>query len=125
MNAIFRKFPVASRFVLAIVLGALAIVLGGMIVTPSIKQYFPFTSTLLLIVVTWIMYRTDNQPLKTIGLDITVRNIGFLLMGLVIGIVALGIEIYLRTLYTGETWHLNAIVNTVNWSQHVSLSYAL
>ena len=114
MNTILRRFSVLSRFVLAIVLGALAIILSGMIVIPFIRQCFPFTITILLIIATWIMYRTDNQTLKLIGLDITGRNIGFLLLGLAIGIVALGVENYLRTLYIGEAWPFNSMVNTVN-----------
>ncbi|MEO5563735.1 MAG: CPBP family intramembrane glutamic endopeptidase [Chitinophagaceae bacterium] len=107
MKKIFFRFPLLSRFVLAITLGMLALIASGLITTPFLKNYFPFIDVILLTIVTWIMYKIDNQSLRAIGLNITFRHIGFLILGTLIGIIAFGVVTYLRTLYTGEIWHIN------------------
>jgi len=54
--------------------------------------------------------------LRALGLNITIRHFLFLALGLVLGIAALGLETYLRTLYTGEHWNIHfAIASAPVW----------
>lgn len=108
----FQKFPVLSRFTLAVILGIAAIAASGFVYghTP-IQRYFPFIDVLLLTGATWVLYRTDGQSLKTIGLNLSLRNTGFLFLGLLIGMAAVGVSNGLRSLYTGEVWHLSSAVD--------------
>ncbi|HSC52816.1 MAG TPA: CPBP family intramembrane glutamic endopeptidase [Phnomibacter sp.] len=118
MKNLFLRFPIASRFILAVVLSISALILSGIIETASLKKYFPFTGTILFILVNWILYKTENKTLKEIGLNLTFRNLTFLLLGLLIGVVALGIQTYFRTLYTGEQWNISTVINTtILWKQ--------
>jgi hypothetical protein len=108
MKRLYLKFPTTARFLLAILLGILALVLTGLIhkLLPV-----PFIDVALLIIATWILYRTDGKSLSAPGLNITIRHFLFLIVGLAIGIVALGLETLLRTLYTGEHWNINSSFN--------------
>ena len=54
------------------------------------------------------MYRTDHQSLREIGLNWNIRHLAFLIGGLAGGILALGFYSYLRSLWSGEHWHLSA-----------------
>jgi membrane protease YdiL (CAAX protease family) len=114
MKKWIQKFPVLSRFVLALLLGGAAIVTSGFVYghTP-IQRYFPFVDVLLLIGATWVLYRTDKQSLKTIGLNLSLRNTGFLFLGLLVGIVAVAGSHGLRSLYTGEAWHLGTAIDGI------------
>src|SRR5215831_16425697 len=108
MKDIFVRFPVISRFLLAILLGCGALILTGVI---SKFLPIPFIDVTLLIIVTWLMYKTDGKSLREIGLNITTKHLFFLLLGLVIGLAALGIESFIRTIYTGEHWFINPSVD--------------
>jgi membrane protease YdiL (CAAX protease family) len=101
MKGIYLRFPTASRFLLAIILGVTALVLTGLI---SKLLPIPFIDVTLLTIATWCLYRLDGKSLKALGLNITTKHFLFLVLGLVIGIAALGIENFVRTIYTGEHW---------------------
>lgn len=114
MKKIFRRFPFLFRIVLAVLLGFAAVVLSGLVYKfLPIKSYFPFVGEALLIGVTWILYRTDGENLSAIGLQPSLRNLTFLFIGLFIGISAFFVVTWLRTLYTGEAWHLSSTVDAV------------
>jgi membrane protease YdiL (CAAX protease family) len=119
MKALFNKYPISSRFVLAIGLFALSLVVSTLIDEPFLKQYFPYTSAILLGVVTWLLFKTDKKSLTAIGLDVSLRNISFLLLGLLIGTIALLGAKYARVLYAGESF---AIADSINYS---TILYAL
>ncbi len=119
MKALLKKYPTGLRFVLAILLFALALILSGIIDRPFLKQYFPFTSVILLGIATWLLFKTDNKSLRAIGLNLSLRNISFLPLGLFIGAIALLGAKYARALYTGESL---AISESVNYS---TILYAL
>ena len=108
MKRLFLRFPTAARFLLAILLGVSALVLTGLIhkVLP-----IPFIDVTLLAIATWILSRTDGKSLRALGLNVTVKHFFFLILGLVIGVVALGLETLLRTIYTREHWNINSSVN--------------
>jgi len=108
MKRLYLKFPATARFLLAILLGIAALVLTGVI-----HQFLPipFVDVTLLTIVTWILYRTDGKSLKALGLNITTMHFFLLILGLVIGVVALGLETLVRTIYTGEHWNINSSVD--------------
>jgi len=108
MHRLFVKYPTAARFLLAILLGISALVLTGLIhkILPV-----PFIDVFLLTIATWLLYRMDGKSLTALGLNITIKHFLFLILGLVIGVVALGLETLLRTIYTGEHWNFNSSVD--------------
>jgi membrane protease YdiL (CAAX protease family) len=108
MRQLFLKFPTTARFLLALLLGISALVLAGLF-----HKFLPipFIDVALLTIATWIMYRMDGKSLKALGLNITIHHFFFLILGLVIGVFALGLETLLRTIYTGEHWNINRSVN--------------
>ena len=110
MNAIFKKYPVVSRFLLAIILFGFSLFVTEFIQIDLIKKYFPFVSVILLTISTWFLYKTENKTLKAIGLNLSFRNIGFLFLGLAIGAAALGLQKYITSFYTGEKWTVNPSV---------------
>lgn len=106
MKTLVVKYPTISRFLLAIILYACALIFSGIIDTPFLKRYFPFTSVILLVIVTWILFRTDNKSIKDIGLNLTFRTVSFLPLGIIIGAVAFVLAKFCRGLYIGESFEL-------------------
>ena len=116
---VLRKYSVITRFVLAILLFALALVISVIIDNPMLKEYFPYTSAILLGLATWILYKTENKSLKAIGLDWTIKHLYFLPLGLIIGALALLVAKYVRTIITGESIVMSTSVD------YSSMLYAL
>ncbi len=106
MKSLLIKYPVFFRFIGAIMLFTLALIVSGFIDRPILKRYFPFTSVILLLLVTTLLFRWDNKSLKAIGLNISYRNLSFLPLGILIGAFAFMIAKYFRGLYTGESFEL-------------------
>ena len=100
-----------SRFVLAILLFALALILSTVIDTAFLKQYFPYVSSIFLLIATWFLFKTDNKSLKAIGLNLGLKNISFLPLGVLIGALALLAAKYARALYTGESFAISESIN--------------
>lgn len=86
MKGIYLRFPTASRYLLAIILGVTALVLTGLI---SKLLPIPFIDVILLTIATWCLYRLDGKSLKALGLNSTTKHFLFLVLGLVIGIAAI------------------------------------
>ncbi len=110
MKLFLLKYPVGTRLVLAVILFGCSLLVTGFIQIDLVKKYFPFVSVILLTISTWFLYKTEGKSLKTIGLNISFRNIGFLLLGLAIGVAALGLQKYISSFYTGEKWTINPSV---------------
>lgn len=108
MKKILSRFPTVSRFILAGILFVLALILADIV---GNYIHFPYAGCLLLILATWILYRSESETLKEIGLNLQLRNISFILLGLLLGIFAFAISTYARTIYTGERWHVNPSIN--------------
>jgi len=104
MKTLFAKYPTSSRLILSLILYGVALFLSGWIDTPFLKRYFPFTSVTLLIIATWLLFKTDNKSLSELGLNLSLKNIKFLPLGIVIGALAFILARYFRGLYTGETF---------------------
>lgn len=111
MKTIIQKYPIIYRYILALVLFGFALFISGLINKGIVKQYFPFASTIGLLIATSILYRTAKKSLSDIGLNLTFRNVGFLPLGILIGAVAFLIAKYFRGLYTGETFELSTTIH--------------
>ncbi len=109
MKSLLLKYPVFFRFVGAIMLFTLALIVSGFIDRPILKTYFPFTSVILLLLATALLFKWDNKSLKAIGLNVTLKNLSFLPLGIIIGAFAFMIAKYLRGIYTGELFELTTV----------------
>jgi len=107
MKTLFAKYPITSRLILSVILYGLALFVSGLIDTPFLKRYFPFASAILLIVVTWLLFKTDKKSLKNIGLNLSFRNISFLPLGIVLGALAFLVAKLFRGWYTGGNFELS------------------
>jgi len=111
---VVNKYPVASRFVLAILLFGLALFLSGLINRGLVKQYFPFVPCILLFSATWFLYKTEKKSLKAIGLNFSFKNLSFLPLGVLIGVFAFFGAKLSRALYVGETFEITPSINYVS-----------
>lgn len=113
MKKIISKYPTLFRFVLAIILFALALFLSGLINKGDLKAYFPYASAILLGIATRLLYKTEKKSLREIGLNFSLRNSSFLPLGVLIGAITFLAAKYARALYTGESFN---ITETINYS---------
>ena len=123
MKTLFNKFPITSRFILATILFGSSLIISGLINKGSVKEYFPYASSILLFIATWLLFKTDKKTLKAIGLNFNLKNMSFLPLGIFIGAFAfLGAKI-LRSLYSGEAIEIAEYFNykTMLYSLYVIL----
>ena len=123
MKTIVSKYPTLSRFVLAIFLYVFSLFISGIIETPFLKRYFPFTSVILLVLTTWLLFKTDKKSLKDIGLNLSFKTISFLPLGLLIGVVAFVLAKYVRGLYAGET--LEITTSSIHYNEMLYALYII
>jgi membrane protease YdiL (CAAX protease family) len=114
MKTLIHKFPNTSRFIFSITLFGLALFLSGIINKGVVKQYFPFASTICLLIATWILFKFDNKSLHDIGLNFKTRNLIYLPLGILIGATLFLAAKYLRALYTGEIFNVSSEINYTN-----------
>jgi len=105
------KYPVASKFVLAILLFGVALFISGLTNKGFVKQYFPYVSCILLFVATWFLFKTDKLSLKAIGLNFNLKNLSFFPLGVLIGALAFLGAKFLRALYVGESFEISTTIN--------------
>ncbi|EDP72030.1 Abortive infection protein [Flavobacteriales bacterium ALC-1] len=111
MKRLLNKYPSATRMLLALLLFASALILSNVINKGVVKAYFPYTAAILLGVTTWILYKSENKSLSEIGLNLKIRNLLFLPLGILIGAIALLADKYARALYAGEAFVISEVVN--------------
>lgn len=111
MKSLYNKFPTTFKFVLAILLFGLALFVSGITNRGIVKQYIPYMSPVLLFIATWFLYKIDKQSLKALGLNFSLKNISFLPLGVLIGLIALFGAKFFRGLYVGESFELGASIN--------------
>jgi len=111
MKALINKYPITYRYILAIFLFCLALFISGLLNKGFIKQYFPFASTICLLIATWVLFKTDNKSLDYIGLNFKSKNLAYLPLGIAIGAGAFILAKYLRAMYTGETFNISTSIN--------------
>lgn len=114
MKAFIKKHPIIYRFALAILLFGSALFLSGLINKGTIKQYFPYSATIFLLIATWILFKSDKESLNSIGLNFKRKNLAFLPLGIFIGAVAFLIAKYLRAIYSGEVFNISDSLNYQN-----------
>ena len=78
MKTLLKKYPMGSRIVLALVVFGLVLVLSNILNKGVVKEYFPYTSAILLGIATWFLYKSENKSLREIGLNLKLRNLSFL-----------------------------------------------
>jgi membrane protease YdiL (CAAX protease family) len=112
MRKLFLTYPNISRLILGALLILLALILSGLVPNiPHLGEYFPFVGTTLVVIANWFMFRTENRNLSALGFDLKKRNISFLPIGLILGIIAFVTGFYFRTFFTGERWNINHNIN--------------
>lgn len=111
MKSIFQKFPIISKFILALLLFAFSLFISGLINKGVVKQYFPYSATICLLIATYILFKTDNKSLNDIGLNLKRKNLKFLPLGILIGALAFLIAKWLRAIYSGETFNISSEIN--------------
>lgn len=114
MKNLIHKFPVTTRFLLAFSLFGLSLILSGLFNKGAVKEYFPFTSNIFLLITTWVLFKTDNKTLHDIGLNFKIKNLKFLPLGILIGAGVFLLAKYFRALYTGEIINISDTVNYKN-----------
>lgn len=108
LRNLFSNHPFASRVILGIFLFFIAIVLTGIIEgLTGYKKVFPFTGMILLLLATWILYKTEGQNLDELGLKLSYNHTLFFLLGLFISVGAFFIATLLKNLVTGQEVHFN------------------
>jgi membrane protease YdiL (CAAX protease family) len=111
MKTLINKYPITYRYVLAIFLFCLALFISGLVNKGFIKQYFPFASSICLLIATWALLKTDKKSLNDIGLNFKLKNLLFLPLGILIGAIAFIVAKYLRAIYTGEIFNISTSIN--------------
>ncbi len=111
MKKLIHKFPIFSKYLLALLLFGICLILSGLINKGFIKEYFPYTSVILLFIATWWLLKSDKQSLKSIGLNSSLRNWSFLPLGVLIGALCFFGAKYCRAVYLGESIEISESVN--------------
>lgn len=111
MRKLFQAYPNISRLILGALLIGLSLIISGFINIAHLGEYFPFVGTTLVVIATWFMYRTENKNLSELGFDLKKRNLLFLPVGLILGILSFLIDFYAGVLVRGGQWHINHNIN--------------
>ncbi len=111
MKTILNKYPITSKFILAILLFGFSLFLSGLINKGFIKEYFPYSSVILLTIATWYLYKFDKKSLNEIGLNLKLKKLLYLPLGIIIGASVFLLAKYLRAIYLVETFNLNTSIN--------------
>ncbi len=102
-----NRSPNWSRLIFGGVLILLALFLSSLINLPSYLKYILHTGLILLVLVNWFMYRTEGENLSALGFDLKSRNLWFLPLGLLLGLVADALNFFTRTGLNGEVLSFN------------------
>ena len=113
IKPVLNRFPIAYKFVFAIVLFAISLIISTLINQGVVKAFFPYTAVILLGLATYILFEIDNKSLNGIGLNFKLRNISFLLLGILIGALTLLVANFVKCFYTGESF---VVSNSINYS---------
>lgn len=114
MKNLTQKFPITSKIIFAILLFGFSLFISGLINQGVVKQYFPYSASICLLIATYFLFKSDKKHLNEIGLNFKVKNLKFLPLGILIGALVFLIAKYLRAIYTGETFNISAIINYKN-----------
>lgn len=100
---LIKSYPNNSRLLLFVFLILVALFLPDFIgVSKEFQQVFPFVGLILVVLVNWILYRTENKNLNELGFNFKGQNLKLLPIGLLLGILAVLIGYFLKCLLTGD-----------------------
>ena len=111
MQIKINKHSNLVRIIVALLLFAIVFVLSGFTNSGVLKTYFPYLSCLMFVLVTWILFKTENKSLGTIGFTFKFQQLRFLFLGTFLGICVLLLVKYVRCLYLGESLRLSSRIN--------------
>lgn len=111
MKTLIQKFPIISKYILALLLFAFSLFISGLINKGVVKHYFPYSATISLLIATYVLFKTDNKSLNNIGLNFKRKNLKFLPLGILIGAIAFLIAKWLRAIYSGESFNISSEIN--------------
>lgn len=107
MNNPLRAYPNLSRLILGTVLLAAALIGSGFIHLPFVPA-----GLLLVILVTWLMFRTENKNLGALGFNLQPKNLLLIPVGLLLGIGLFLLSFYVATFVVGGSIVRNTDVDT-------------
>ncbi len=107
MKNLFRTYPEWTRLILGAVLIAAALIVSGFIHLP----YIP-AGLLLVILVTWQLFRSEKKDLTALGFDFRPRHLLFIPIGLLLGLLSFLLSFYVGTLVRGD--HI-MVSHTTDW----------
>lgn len=87
----FLTYPNVSRFILGVLLIAAALIGSGFIHIPIVP-----VGMMVVILVTWLMLRSEGRDLSVLGFDLKSRHLVLIPVGLLLGITS-----YLLSFYVG------------------------
>ncbi|WP_405208012.1 CPBP family intramembrane glutamic endopeptidase [Aquimarina sp. LLG6339-5] len=111
MKTLFKKFPTGSKFILALILFAIALFISVLVNKGFVKQYIPYVAPLLLVLATSFLYKREGKLLREIGLHFNFKKIAFLPLGALIGTLTFLVAKYFSALYMGETFEVSTSIN--------------
>jgi membrane protease YdiL (CAAX protease family) len=97
MKNLYITYPNLSRFVTGAILVAAALISSGFINIPVVP-----VGALLVILVTWLMLRSEGKDLRFIGFDLKVRNLLLIPTGLLLGITSFLLSFYVGALVRND-----------------------
>ena len=106
MKKWFRTYLDLSRLVLGAFLLTTALICSGFI-------YIPFVPVgmVLVILVTWLMLRSEGKGLSFLGFDLKVRHLLLIPAGLALGITSYLLSFYVGTLVRGDHIMVSTIID--------------
>lgn len=106
MKSALRKYPNTVTYIFALLLFGIALFISTVLNQGIVKAYFPFTTVILLIFATWLLYKRDHKSLKEIGLDLNIKRLMFLPLGILIAASTFLVAKYVKAILLDETFHL-------------------
>ncbi|WEA00640.1 CPBP family intramembrane glutamic endopeptidase [Mucilaginibacter sp. SJ] len=106
MKKWFRTYPDMSRLILSAFLLATALIGSGFI-----HISFVPVGMVLVILVTWVMLRSEGRDLSFLGFDVKVHHLLLIPAGLVLGITSFLLSFYVGTLVRGDHIMFNRTID--------------
>jgi membrane protease YdiL (CAAX protease family) len=112
MQKFTLKYPIASRYILFLLGLIIAFPISGLItkyieIISRGNFVFPYAMPLLVLLITWGLYRLDGQNLSAIGLNPTVRHLLYFPAGFLFSVIFYSIIIVLISLITGDPLYMS------------------
>lgn len=105
----FHTYPNLSRLILAAFLIAATLIGSGFIHIPFVP-----VGCVLVVLVTWLMLRSENKNLSALGFDLKPRHLLLIPVGLLLGMSSYLLSFCAGVLVRGDHISVN---HTVNWSE--------